>query len=255
MEKAIAFVGRADYLELRISNLANFERIRYEIISKLEERNQFFEGSKCIRIIGKLTKAQREELTRLFVDTYKVKKVEFIQDSLQQDILSEDINTEDFSGAFKNLRRQVREIDQVEKEEIEPLNLKDSVSQVKEAQCLVVSETVRNGQRVAYNGDILVIGDVNIGAELVATGNIAVMGLLRGKAHAGSAGDESACVAASRLSPQQLRIGAQLAIAPEKEEEISYYAEVAIVAHDNIVIMPINARKNSLFQQIKKRQF
>ena len=99
-------------------------------------------------------------------------------------------------------------------------------------------ETVRNGQRIAYDGDIVVCGDVNFGGELVATGSIAVMGALRGVAHAGSAGDETAIVTAYRLQPQQLRIGAQIAIAPDGEQEEVGYPEIASVFQGAITIRP-----------------
>ncbi len=63
------------------------------------------------------------------------------------------------------------------------------------------------------------------------------MGALRGKAHAGSAGDETAVVTAYRLSPQQLRIGGIIAIAPKNAQQVSY-PEIARVAGDTIVIAP-----------------
>ena len=79
-----------------------------------------------------------------------------------------------------------------------------------------VKGTVRSGQTVSSPGNIVVVGDVNAGAELVATGDILVWGALRGIAHAGAEGDESAKVFALRLEPMQLRIAAKVAIAPEE---------------------------------------
>ena len=67
--------------------------------------------------------------------------------------------------------------------------------------------TVRNGQRIDYQGNIIVMGDVNPGAEIVAGGNIIVLGNLRGMAHAGVSGDKRAIVMALCLQPTQLRIG------------------------------------------------
>jgi septum site-determining protein MinC len=79
-----------------------------------------------------------------------------------------------------------------------------------------VKGTVRSGQTVSSHGNIVVVGDVNAGAELVATGDILVWGALRGIAHAGAEGDESAKVFALRLEPMQLRIAAKVAIAPDE---------------------------------------
>ncbi len=74
--------------------------------------------------------------------------------------------------------------------------------------------TLRSGQSISVHGHIVVVGDVNAGAELVATGDIIVWGSLMGVAHAGAEGDDNAAVFALRLEPMQLRISRSIAIAP-----------------------------------------
>lgn len=69
-----------------------------------------------------------------------------------------------------------------------------------------VTQIVRSGQLIEVAGDLLLIGDVNSGAEVKATGSIYVMGALRGTAHAGYEGNSQAVIAASVLTPIQLRI-------------------------------------------------
>jgi septum site-determining protein MinC len=69
-----------------------------------------------------------------------------------------------------------------------------------------VKKTVRSGQKVQFEGNLLIIGDVNPGAEVVASGDIVVLGKLRGIAHAGADGDESARIFALQLNPVQIRI-------------------------------------------------
>lgn len=83
---------------------------------------------------------------------------------------------------------------------------------------LLVRRTLRSGQRIAFDGNVVVLGDVNPGAEVVAAGDIVVMGALRGVAHAGARGDEQAIVVALRLSPLQLRIAHRVARAPEEPD-------------------------------------
>lgn len=65
---------------------------------------------------------------------------------------------------------------------------------------------VRSGQTVYHDGDLLYMGDVNPGGTILCTGNIYIMGSLRGMAHAGLEGDENAIIASSYLRPTQLRI-------------------------------------------------
>jgi len=101
---------------------------------------------------------------------------------------------------------------------------------------LVVDRSLRSGQKVEHNGDILVLGDVNKDAEVVAVGNIIIMGALRGIAIAGALGDENAVVVALRMEPQQIRIGKKIAISEESERISPGYPEVARIEDGMIVL-------------------
>ncbi len=103
-----------------------------------------------------------------------------------------------------------------------------------------INKTLRSGQRIEYDGDVLIFGDVNPGAYVIASGNIIVMGVLRGIAHAGARGDESTVVIALKLLPQQLRIGSHITRAPDEgHEEEPNYAEKAYVKDNHILIEQI----------------
>jgi septum site-determining protein MinC len=80
---------------------------------------------------------------------------------------------------------------------------------------LITRRTLRSGQQLRHPGSITVIGDVNPGAEIVAGGDIVVWGKLRGTAHAGAMGNETAVVCALELTPTQLRIAQYFARSPE----------------------------------------
>jgi septum site-determining protein MinC len=96
--------------------------------------------------------------------------------------------------------------------------------------------TLRGGQILQQVGNIVVVGDVNPGAELVASGDILVFGALRGTAHAGAQGDAAARVAALELSPTQLRIATFIAADDAKRK--SREPEVAFVHEQRIAIAP-----------------
>jgi septum site-determining protein MinC len=97
--------------------------------------------------------------------------------------------------------------------------------------------TLRGGQTLQQLGTIVVVGDVNPGAEIVATGDILVFGSLRGTAHAGAQGDESARVYALELAPTQLRIAAFIAVDDgvrrAREPEVAFIrsGRITIAAH------------------------
>ncbi len=102
---------------------------------------------------------------------------------------------------------------------------------------LLVQRTVRSGQNIKYAGTILVIGDVNPGAQVVAEGDVIVWGKLRGVVHAGAAGDDNAMVGALILAPTQLRIGKQIARAPD-DKRARQFPEVARVRDGRIIVEP-----------------
>jgi septum site-determining protein MinC len=100
--------------------------------------------------------------------------------------------------------------------------------------------TLRGGQTLQQLGTIVVVGDVNPGAELVATGDIVVFGALRGTAHAGAQGDAQARVIALELAPTQLRIATLIAADETRGNVVraGRGAEVAFVENARIAIAP-----------------
>ncbi len=108
---------------------------------------------------------------------------------------------------------------------------------------LTVRRTLRSGAVVRFDGDVLVFGDVNPGAHLIASGNIVVLGALKGMAHAGAAGDESSFILSLDLRPTQLRIGRKIAIAPARSARSdSLQPEMASVLDGQIVLEPYQGR-------------
>ncbi len=83
-------------------------------------------------------------------------------------------------------------------------------------EAILLGRTLRSGQRLHHPGHVIVLGDVNPGAEIVAGGHILVWGRLRGTAHAGAAGNEDATVCALDLMPTQLRIAGHIAVSPHR---------------------------------------
>lgn len=81
-----------------------------------------------------------------------------------------------------------------------------AVEDLGEETALFLNRTLRSGTRIEFAGHVVVLGDVNPGAEIVAEGNVIVWGRLRGMVHAGSKGNREAVICALDFSPMQLRI-------------------------------------------------
>ncbi|RCX20808.1 septum site-determining protein MinC [Anaerobacterium chartisolvens] len=97
--------------------------------------------------------------------------------------------------------------------------------------------TVRSGQLISFDGNLVIIGDVNPGGEIIATGNVIVMGSLRGIVHAGADGNKEAVVVAFNLQPMQLRIADVITRPPdEKESRNALSPELAFVKDDMVYI-------------------
>lgn len=79
---------------------------------------------------------------------------------------------------------------------------------------LYLQTTVRSGVEIRHSGTVIIVGDLNPGGSIVATGDILIWGRLRGIAHAGAQGDRQCRIAALQMEPTQLRIADMVARAP-----------------------------------------
>lgn len=100
---------------------------------------------------------------------------------------------------------------------------------------LFLRRTVRSGQAIRHASNVVVLGDVNPGAEIVAGGDVIVWGVLRGMVHAGYPDNDKAVVCSLLLAPVQLRI-AHLLSRPPDGFEVQPRPEVAAIRQGQIVV-------------------
>ncbi|WMI81255.1 septum site-determining protein MinC [Anaerotignum sp. MB30-C6] len=100
--------------------------------------------------------------------------------------------------------------------------------------------SLRNGQRIDFDGSVVIIGDVNPGAEIKATGNIIILGQLKGMAHAGCQGMTDAFVSAVYMAPVQLRIGDIITRFPDENKRGPKPPEYAFVQEGQIFVMALS---------------
>ncbi len=113
---------------------------------------------------------------------------------------------------------------------------KPSAARQAEQEPKVLRQTIRSGQEAMHSGDLVVLGDVHVGGRVVATGDVIVVGTLRGFAWAGADGNENTIIYAQPMHPTQVRIGgviAQGGVAPDGAA-----AEYAHVEDGRIVVEP-----------------
>ena len=90
--------------------------------------------------------------------------------------------------------------------------------------------SLRSGQKVEFEGSIVILGDVNCGAEVISGENIVVLGKLRGLAHAGAKGNKEAIIAGESIESPQIRIADEIY---ERDKEAIYQKGARALAFIN----------------------
>lgn len=97
--------------------------------------------------------------------------------------------------------------------------------------------SLRSGQRLEYDGSLVVIGDVNAGAEVIASENIVILGNLRGLAHAGAKGNKDAIIEASEIDAVQIRIADKVKEIEKENEQIHEVKSSAYINNEDELIL------------------
>ena len=171
---------------LNVNLQADHAEIVQELQEKLPKLKEFYKNSNVpIRITGKLfTEIERKIIEKLIMEEIQV-NVKFDEPS-------------DLLGLHA-----IKKTFEVETE----------ISETR-----YVYNSIRSGTKEEYVGSIVICGDVNSGAEVIAGGNIIVLGTLRGVAHSGANGNNKAIIAANVIETTQIRISNLVKEVTEKEE-------------------------------------
>jgi septum site-determining protein MinC len=216
-ENVISFKATVNGLILIMREEDDFETVLEHVEKKLESSGRFFKGaSLAVKYRGrKLSTAQAQQIAELLTQKTNAEIKSF---------------EEDFSLPEK-------EPEEVEKGWEKPKMRLMFFKGLEEGLTRFYRGTVRSGQLVSYEGNLVIIGDVNPGGEVIATGNVIVMGSLRGMVHAGADGNKEAVVAALNLQPTQLRIADVITRSPDtKEARQALIPELATVKGDLVYI-------------------
>ena len=102
--------------------------------------------------------------------------------------------------------------------------------------------TRRSGQVLEFETSIVILGDVNVGAQVVSSGNVIVLGKMLGTVYAGASGNENSFVVALQMNPTQIRIADIIARSPDKKAETELETKIAFAKEGNIYIEPLNRK-------------
>lgn len=186
---------------LKVNLLTDIKDILEELDQRLPKLKDFYQTSKIpIKITG-----------RLFTESEIAKVTKKINDEIDVEIKFEDVSNLLGLHAIKKT-----------------FETETDISETK-----YVLYSLRSGQKEEYPGSIVIIGDVNPGAEIIAGGNIVVLGALRGLAHAGATGNKMAMISANYIDTTQIRIAN---LVREIGERVDKYPICKIEKNEIIVI-------------------
>jgi septum site-determining protein MinC len=239
--------GRGLGLEVHLAGW-EFDAAIAELAARLSERAEFYRGTTATVVVGEtpLSESQlsalREVLTAAGIELGPVEQVPGGEELARRRALRPRRELKlsdaakslvaDFAGARADIaERRKRGVPAPPPLEVAPPPPPPGT--------LYHVGTLRGGQALHHAGNIVVIGDVNPGTELVATGDIVVFGRLLGVAHAGAQGDNDAKVYALELQATQLRIATVIAV-DEEHARVTSEPEVAFVRDGRIAIAPFS---------------
>lgn len=198
MRQYVKFKGSRNGLQLVLDDSADFSVILENLKTKLESAVVFFTKGTTVEVPGTvrvLTQDQQADLANLLA-IYGLVFRETPKDLGDKECASEEMD---------------------------------------EVQTLFVAKTLRSGQEIVYNGSVVITGDVNPGAQVIAGGDVIIRGTCRGVVHAGAYGNTKATITANRLLASQLRIANLIARAPDNLDQPEYI-EIARIHEGNVII-------------------
>jgi septum site-determining protein MinC len=190
------------------------------LLEYIDQNLAFFEGARLVLDVGdRVINSPNLASLRNLLSDREIKLWAILSTSLVTERASQDL------GLAINVDQSTPAPDK------EPID-----SSLEGEAAVFLQRTLRSGHKVKHPGHIIILGDVNPGAEIVAGGNVIVWGRLRGVVHAGAMGDTNAVVCSLDLAPTQLRIADKISVSPPKKgkprPEIAQLENGQVTAHD-----------------------
>ena len=202
MRSCINVSQKNNLILIKINEIAEFDAIEKSIKHKVAQLKKIYKDSKIpITITGKVLKNKEMDIIEQIIKKELDIEVEFD--------MPKELGLHNIKKTFEQ--------------------------EISKSETKFHKGSLRSGQKIEEEGSIVIIGDVNAGAQVIAADNIVVLGTLRGLAHAGAKGNKDAIIAAGRLDIVQVRI-ANIVKEIDRDEEPLHKCAYVYVSGENIVI-------------------
>ena len=206
-ENYVIFKGTKDGVTVLFDADAPFEELCQQLEKKVEEAGKFFDNVKTsLAFKGRSFSDEEEETLFQIITEHTSMQITFL----------------------KTENNELKQLSDLLEKEMSPHNLTK-----------FHKGSLRNGQKIEFDGSLVIVGDVNPGAEIKASGNIIVLGQLKGMSHAGCKGMADAFIAAVYMAPVQLRIADIITRFPEENKKGPKPPEYAFIQQGQIFVMAL----------------
>lgn len=241
MKSSVIIKGNKYGFQIVLNPTLPFEELLREVAEKFKESIRFFDFSQSIAVSFEgrdLTQGEQNLLVDTIVENSGL-KINYIING------GKAVETE-FAEALSDVAED-EDMEKDTEDEAQPeVNFPENIIG-KNGQ--FYRGTLRSGQKIEVDGSIVVLGDINPGAQIIAGGNVVVLGCLKGTVYAGYPQDRSAFVASLMMEPMQIQIGDCIARSPDqkakkqktgrKKNQKQLEAKLAFVENDSIFIETI----------------
>ena len=178
MSELVTIKSSHSGIELRLNATLPFPELLKAVEEKFRQSADFFKNAKmAVSFSGRtLSISEEEQLIQVITQTTNLEIICIIDHDEQKELI---------------YKRAVAQ----------------SLSEREKADGQFYRGTLKKRQLLESESSIVILGDVEFGAKVVAKGNIIIIGTLYGSVHAGAAGDRNAFVIALSMQPQRLVIG------------------------------------------------
>lgn len=178
MDNVVTIKSNRYGIEIHMADDVPFEMLLAHMKDKFERSARFFEGAQlAVSFVGrKLSYKEEETVLKLFSDVTGIDIVCVIDKNTDNELI------------YRNA-------------------LVNTMSNFKKREGQFYRGTLKKHQVIESDSSIVILGDVELGAKVIARGSIVIVGSLYGTAYAGADGDKSAYIVALSMQPKQLKIG------------------------------------------------
>jgi septum site-determining protein MinC len=253
-DSTVEIKGQKDGLWMYLDDQVPTSELFSALEQKLAASNNFFSGAEVSINTGarQLSPDEDQQIRSLVERTYDLRIKEILFTELQEEeteqeetvaLPDEELDNIVTEDEFMKVLDETFRIPLKPRRDQQQYTYSPDYLYENEESAFYFRGTVRSGQTLEFPGNIVILGDVNPGAYVIASGDIIVMGRLNGVVHAGAEGEERAVVIGAKFHPSQLRIAHYIGRPPDENprssEEKRPQTEKAYIKDGAIVIEPV----------------